>query len=208
MSDSYSTDEPRVHSHRADGRALYERVCSGCGGVSLKIKRYIGLLCHSCAMDEKRNRVSPGSIQVDGGRGKISLFERTCSGCGITTLVSKKDKHRQCRQCALKARATHGLCSNGTMHPLYNIIKSAQARCDCPATKDYKWYGARGITVCQEWRTNPAAFVSWAIANGWKIGLELDRRDNDGNYCPENCRFITHKENCRNKSNSRKVSDE
>lgn len=203
MAAANSTDSP-IHSYGPDGRALYERVCAGCGDVSIVKKRYLALTCHSCVMREKRNRLSPGSVQVQRGDEKVTLYERICRGCGAASLSAKKDVDRQCRQCALKARATHGLAPRGAMHPLYRIIKSAQSRCDCPATKDYKWYGARGITVCDEWRADPAAFVAWALANGWEKGLDLDRRDNNGNYCPENCRFITHQENCRNKSNSRK----
>ena len=197
MADANST-ESQIHSRGLDGRPLYERACSGCGKVSLVKKRYLGMRCHACAMQSKRD---PESVQVeDDAR---AFYKRVCRGCGTVSLASKKDKDRQCRQCALKARSTHGLASRDATHPLYRIIKSAQARCDYPAAKDYKWYGARGITVCNEWRNDPSAFFDWALANGWKVGLELDRRDNDGNYSPENCRFITHQENCRNKSNSR-----
>jgi hypothetical protein len=206
MAAANSTDTP-IHSYGPDGRALYERSCAGCGEIAIVKKRYLGLQCHACVMKAKRDRMSPGSVQVDRGDEKVTLYERVCSGCGAVSLSAKKDRGRQCRQCALKARATHGLSPRGAEHPLYRVLKSAEARCDYPAAKDYKWYGARGITVCDEWRADPSAFVAWALANGWRRGLELDRRDNDGPYSPDNCRFITHQENCRNRSNSRRRKD-
>ena len=67
----------------------------------------------------------------------------------------------------------------------------------------HKDYGQRGITVCSEWEHDYVTFRDWAFANGWEVGLTLDRIDNDGNYCPENCRFVTRKKNCRNKRNNR-----
>lgn len=183
--------------------SLYS-ICPDCNRQRIiHDKRRIGKRCTQCFAKEKRNKISPGSIQQLRNGVNVSLWERVCRGCGLVSFCNKRDKNNQCRQCALKARTTHGFSAKGKEHPLYRVIKSAQARCDCPATKDYKWYGARGITVCDEWKKDPASFVYWAIANGWKRGLDLDRRDNNGNYSPENCRFITHKENCQNKSNNR-----
>jgi hypothetical protein len=65
--------------------------------------------------------------------------------------------------------------------------------------KDYKYYGGRGISVCPEWENDPVEFYNWCIENGWKKGLQIDRIDNDGNYEPGNCRFVTTQENNLNK---------
>lgn len=70
-------------------------------------------------------------------------------------------------------------------------------RCRCPTKREYKNYGARGITVCQEWE-DYATFRIWALANGYVPSLELDRKNNDEGYSPENCRFVTHMVNNRN----------
>jgi hypothetical protein len=70
-------------------------------------------------------------------------------------------------------------------------------RCYNEKNKRYKNYGDRGIEVCDEWM-NPKTFIEWCLDNGWKKGLTIDRRDNDGDYVPENCRFVTHKENSLN----------
>lgn len=67
-----------------------------------------------------------------------------------------------------------------------------------PRCRAYKNYGARGISVCDEW-LEFEPFCEWALSNGWEKGLELDRIDNDGDYCPENCRWVTTKENSNNK---------
>lgn len=83
-------------------------------------------------------------------------------------------------------------------HSLYNVWTSVKHRCYSFKSEFYKDYGGRGISVCDEWM-NPKIFIEWCLENGWKKGLEIDRRDNDGNYCPENCRFVTHKENVHNR---------
>ena len=70
-----------------------------------------------------------------------------------------------------------------------------------PSKKDIKNYISRGITVCEEWRTFKN-FYEWAISHGWDYGLQLDRIDNNGNYCPENCRFVTSEINNLNRRNN------
>jgi hypothetical protein len=72
------------------------------------------------------------------------------------------------------------------------------ARCVVDHSQHANWFG-RGITVCAEWQNDPWPFIRWAEANGWKKGLEIDRIDNDGNYTPDNCRFVTDKEQANNR---------
>jgi hypothetical protein len=64
--------------------------------------------------------------------------------------------------------------------------------------QSYKYYGARGITVCDEW-IKPEPFLEWALANGYRDDLQIDRIDPDGNYEPTNCRWVTPKENANNR---------
>lgn len=72
------------------------------------------------------------------------------------------------------------------------------ARCGNPNTRDWKWYGGRGITVAQEWRGTFEKFKEWALANGHAEGLTLDRIDPNQGYSPENCRWVTQVEQKRN----------
>lgn len=83
--------------------------------------------------------------------------------------------------------------------PLYTVRKDMLARCYKPKTKNYKYYGARGITVCTKWRDSFEEFAKWAFDNGYKPGLEIDRINNDRGYFPKNCRWITHAVNMRNR---------
>jgi len=81
---------------------------------------------------------------------------------------------------------------------LYYLWQNINQRCYYKIAVNYKYYGGRGIRVCIRWRRSFKAFYNWAINNGYKKGLDLDRIDNNGNYTPSNCRFISRKINCCN----------
>lgn len=81
---------------------------------------------------------------------------------------------------------------------LYAVWNSMKGRCYNPNNCSYKRYGARGITVCKEW-IDFEGFSLWALSSGYKEGLSIDRIDNDGNYCPENCKWSTTKEQNNNR---------
>ncbi len=87
-------------------------------------------------------------------------------------------------------------------HPLYHKWKAMRERCRYSKNKAYSHYGGRGITICDEWRGDFMAFYDWAMTHGWEPGLTIERIDVDGNYCPENCKFATMKEQGQNKTNS------
>ena len=82
---------------------------------------------------------------------------------------------------------------------LYYVWKNIRERCSKPTSKAYKDYGGRGIRVCDEWQQDYATFREWAMANGYRQGLAIDRIDTNGNYCPENCRWVTSLVNNRNR---------
>lgn len=101
----------------------------------------------------------------------------------------------QSKSCLSCSKKTHSQC--GTR--LYNIWKGIKSRCFIPKSTSYKNYGARGITICNEW-LKYEAFHKWAINNGYSDELVIDRRNNNQNYTPQNCRWITNQENSKNTS--------
>ena len=72
-----------------------------------------------------------------------------------------------------------------------------KTRCTNPKCDSWERYGGRGISVCKEWMNDFGAFRDWALANGYKAGLSIDRKENDGDYCPENCQWLTVGENSK-----------
>ncbi len=82
-----------------------------------------------------------------------------------------------------------------TDHPIYGLRYVLLTRCYNASKRDFKFYQGRGIKVCDEWKNCFIAFFKWCLDNGWKKGLVLDRIDNNKDYEPNNCRFITAKEN-------------
>ena len=108
----------------------------------------------------------------------------------------KPCEKRDCKTGQYKSR--HGMY--GTR--LYHIWNGLTGRCNNPNNKDYANYGGRGISVCKEWQ-KPENFFGWAFLNGYSEDLTLDRIDTNGNYCPENCRWITNDEQQRNRRNNK-----
>lgn len=83
---------------------------------------------------------------------------------------------------------------------LNHIFYGMRERCYNPKYKDYNTYGGKGIKICREWYNSPAMFEKWAIENGYKRGLTIDRINSNGDYCPDNCRWLTREDNSRYKS--------
>lgn len=89
-------------------------------------------------------------------------------------------------------------------HKLYKLWVTIKTRCYNNKTPYWKNYGGRGIELCPAWH-EPKKFIRWALNNGWQEGLEIDRRNNDGGYSPDNCRFVSRIVNQSNKRNTRCV---
>ena len=93
----------------------------------------------------------------------------------------------------------HGLES----HRLYDTWSNMVRRCYHPKNTCYPKYGAKGIRVCKEWRSDPTDFIKWMEVQGWVEGLTLDRIDPLGHYTPENCRLLTLVEQNRNRTTTK-----
>lgn len=135
------------------------------------------------------------------GGQKATQFLCQCD-CGNTIIVMARSlrdgKTQSCgcfrREMAAKRRTKHGGCGTA----LYAVHRAMKQRCSNPNDKSYHWYGERGITVCPEWETF-APFRDWALKNGYKPGLTIERIDVNKGYCPENCTWITIEEQQKNR---------
>ncbi len=99
---------------------------------------------------------------------------------------------------------THGL----TKHRIYAIFNGMKDRCYNNKNARYYRYGGRGIKICQKWLDDFLNFYNWAIFNGYKEGLTIERKNNNGNYSPENCEWIEFKEQSKNRKNTIKIMHE
>lgn len=117
----------------------------------------------------------------------------------IDNLVGGKTKSCGClfHEKLVQRNTKHGFPKDR----LYIIWKTMRQRCNNANKDHFDRYGGRGITYCKEWEEYPA-FRSWALQNGYHPDLSLDRIDNDGMYCPDNCRWVTQKKQMNNTSKS------
>lgn len=115
-----------------------------------------------------------------------------CAKCG-KEIVLKSGSQKFCKECSI--------ISNERIKKLCDVYYNMNKRCSDKSARDYKWYGGKGIIVNTEWASDIKNFLNWALQNGYKRGLQLDRINPVGNYEPDNCRFVTCKENQNNRTN-------
>lgn len=126
-----------------------------------------------------------------------------CGGRNITSARAiRRGRVTSCGCRQRESATTHGM----SKHPLYRILQAMKGRCHGNAAIRNPNYGGRGISICDQWMADPVAFIVWGEANGYRAGLEIDRIDNDGNYDPGNCRFVTRTANARNMTTNRIVA--
>jgi hypothetical protein len=122
----------------------------------------------------------------------------------ISSLIAGKSQSCGCMRVE---HATSKATKHGLSHlPEYKVWNGMITRCQNPNYTEFQNYGGRGIKVCPEWQGSPEKFIEWARRNGYREGLQLDRRDVDGDYEPSNCRFVTPKVNVRNRRCTRRLT--
>lgn len=144
----------------------------------------------------------------------------------IVDMLNEKDEYGhyvyvgECKECGYKKYSHYGsfsgehskaaICKHLTLgnneyikptqwtnYRIGKIFRSMKQRCYNVKNKGYKWYGAKGIKVCDEWLNNPKLFEDWSLKNGYEDNLTIDRIDENKNYSPDNCRWISFNENSR-----------
>jgi hypothetical protein len=145
---------------------------------------YVVALCSQCQTVSKE-------VRIDQWKSKKCKW--ICLPC------AKKETYTQrpnVKEKLSRAKTKHGESKNKNSkgHWLYGRWQKMKRRC-----KEYPTYVAKNIQVCEEWKNNYVEFKQWAEANNAAQSLELDRINNFGDYCPENCRWVTHKVNCQNR---------
>lgn len=179
-------------------RTTKNPMCKKCR-ENLEQSKYIGkrfgrlTVINFIRKDDKGRRV--WRCKCDCGKERITYTSNLTSGrvksCGCLSAEISKDL-------ANKYTTKHGK----THERIYTIWLNMRARCNSQYAVGYKNYGGRGIKVCKEWDYSFEKFYEWAISNGYTDSLTLDRKDVNGNYEPDNCRWISQKEQQNNRRNN------
>lgn len=155
--------------------------------------------------------VEPMIQKLANGTNQIKRMVACSCECGrkatikLTALRTKKNATKSCGCLSRQEKPYHTIGLH--KHPLHHIWMGMKQRCYNEKAKTYPSYGGRGIEVCEKWLNDFVCFYVWAMTNGWRNGLQVDRfPDNNGDYSPENCRVTTPKFNSNNRRDTVIVS--
>ena len=151
--------------------------------------------------------IEKAGVTGQGKRGSRSLWRCKCD-CGNEKVVVRNSiVTGNTQSCGCLGRETkkamhlkHGMSKTR----LWNIWINMRGRCERKSDASYPYYGGRGISICDEWH-DFEAFKNWAISHGYTDELTIDRKNPNGDYCPENCCWASRKEQSRNRRTTKKV---
>lgn len=139
--------------------------------------------------------------------GKLRTYWLCQCKCGNIIEVRADDlKEKKKKSCGCSSNFTKGKYNGLSNTKIYTAWNHILQRCYNPKEKRYKNYGGRGIKICEEWKNDFMSFYNWAIKNGYQEGLTIDRINNNGNYEPNNCRWVTDYIQRRNRTDSHYIT--
>ncbi len=162
------------------------------GGKPIKIGETSGCLVVRSFGPRALDRKVPGTF----------VLHCFCEKCQTAVDVFNTDfrRRKMCQTCSgvrgANLRTKHGGSIRGVKNDLYGAWQQMNNRCNNPKSDAYRWYGAKGIKVCLEWR-DFGVFRDWAMVHGYGPGMTLDRIDETKGYHPDNCQYLTKPENSR-----------
>ncbi len=199
------------YAYTKKGRAHFNVKCD-CGGTNISCGRDIknGKI-KSCGcknpMHKKENMPLQEVSMIGKTSGSLTVltiekdnaYKVKCV-CGFIDII-KADQFIESKNCEHE-KISIQITTTGTLHSIWSNMKN---RCSNPDVDSYEYYGARGISVCNEWKYNFNIFFDWAFKNGYKEGLSIERINVDGNYEPSNCKWIPLFDQAKNKRNTRYI---
>lgn len=132
------------------------------------------------------------------------IYKGVCNECGYVKFAAygkfsgAKSATTICNH--LDAGGRYVVSTMWSNERIGRIFKGMKRRCYDSDDKSYKWYGGKGIKICKEWLDNPKLFEEWSLTNGYASNLTIDRLNENEDYSPSNCRWITGEDNAKYKS--------